>query len=93
VKRLVVSAVGAILLASYLTWESLASRTDLVGHVIFKLVAPNLCPDYDNFFLGQLDGLVTLWTKIHAQSDQPAKQGPILRVGLMIVELRIPNDE
>lgn len=65
------AAVGAILLAAHRIGDSLVGRADFVCHVILSLVATYLRPDDHNLFLGNPDGLVTLWTNIHAHSEQP----------------------
>ncbi len=62
-------AVSAIFLASHLAKHRLVDRANLVSHVILKPVPPELGPDDDDFFLGNLDGLATLRTDIHVDWD------------------------
>lgn len=66
----IVSTVRAIFLAANLADNRLISRADLVSHMVLGLVPADLCPDDFDFFLGNPDGLMALWTDIHAQLDR-----------------------
>ena len=93
VQCFVVSTVSAVVLASHLALDTLTYRAHFVSHVILKPVSTNLCPDYDNFFLWNPDGLVTLGTNVHAQPDQPIGTQRLGKCELMIVEPRCQSDE
>jgi hypothetical protein len=66
--RLRVAAVSTILLASDLS-HRLARWAYLVNHSVLSLPLPNLCPNYDDFFLRYPDRLVTPGTEVNAQFE------------------------
>ena len=66
--RLRMSASSAVLLASNLS-HGLARRANLVDHSVLSLPFSKLCPNYDDFFLGYPNRLVTPGTQVTAQFE------------------------
>jgi hypothetical protein len=62
------ATVSAILLASNLS-HRLVRWAYLVNHSVLSLPLPNLCPNYDEFFLRYPDRLVTPETEVAAQFE------------------------